>query len=95
MKKIPLKDLDPRMSGNVLVFDCPCGLNGQEGKCFGKIRIPILPEPKGWKLESGSFEAGDMTLSPSILIYPTGNPVGSFCAGWHGFLRKGIMEPCT
>ncbi len=93
---IPLKDLEPKDigPGRVLVFECPCTNHGIEGKCFGRIRIPILPEPNGWKLESGSFAKGNMTLSPSILIHPSGDPVGSFCAGWHRFLRNGVLEPC-
>ena len=94
MNSIPLKDLAPKMTEHFLVFECPCVNHGKEGKCFGRIRIPILPESKGWRLESGTLTDGDLTLSPSILIYPTGDPVGSFCAGWHGFLRNGILESC-
>ena len=94
MKGIPLKDLDPKWDGNFLLFDCPCELHGVEEKCGGRIRLPVLPEDNGWKLESGAFAEENLTLSPSIRIHATGNPVGSYCAGWHGFLRNGIMEPC-
>ena len=87
-----LASLEPRMAGRVLSFECPCSLHGIDGKCFGRIRIPILPEANGWNLESGSFVDGDMTLTPSILIHPTGDPVGSYCAGWHGYLRNGTLE---
>ena len=94
-RKVALKDLAPALRGQVLVFDCPCDNFGKDGKCFGRIRIPISPEPKGWDLKPDtSFEAGNMTLTPSISIIPTGIPIGSFCAGWHGYLTNGIMEPC-
>ena len=82
------KDIGP---GRVLTFECPCTLHGVDGKCFGRIRIPILPEPNGWTLVGGSFDQGNMTLSPSIFIHSTGDPAGSYCAGWHGYLRNGEL----
>lgn len=90
-----LSSLNPRLVvDRVLVFDCPCSLHGQDGKCFGKIRIPLSPEPNGWNVVSGSFKDDNLSLTPSILISPTGDPVGSFCAGWHGYLTNGEMVPC-
>jgi len=89
-----LTELNPRFQDSVLVFDCPCKFFDQEGKCFGRIRIPVKPKENGWDLVSGS-SVEDLTLSPSILIHPSGDPVGSFCAGWHGYLRNGRMEECS
>lgn len=53
-----------------------------------RSETPELRKP--WKRESGdTFET--LTLSPSILFYPSEH---AGCAGWHGFLRNGNLETC-
>ena len=76
----------------VLVFDCPCSLYGQDGKCFGRIRIPLKPMHNGWDVTAGST-IEDITLQPSVLIHPTGEPNHSrhIHATQHRSSRPGTM----
>lgn len=67
---------------NHLSFACPgCGRFGSI--LYGDPK-PVISQ--SWKIESGSIEALNLTLSPSI------NCVG--CCGWHGFLKNGIFVSC-
>lgn len=67
---------------NHLSFACPgCGK-------FGSILVglnKLEPNPS-WKVESGTLDELNLTLSPSI------HCIG--CCGWHGYLRNGIFESC-
>jgi hypothetical protein len=62
-----------------LAFACPCGC-GYIGAC----PLSFHPEERGW------VWCGDTdlpTLTPSIKML-------SPC-GWHGYLKRGVFEPCT
>lgn len=98
-----LTDLDPTLTNNVLVFDCPCSRckdirdNPNEDRnarfCDALIRIPILPEKNGWTLTSGTFPE-TITLQPSILIGSSAKNHLGGCEGWHGYLTNGVLVPC-
>lgn len=73
----------------LLAFDCPCG-------CPCGICISFTPALDGsvvpdgrhpWQRVSGST-LEDITLSPSILIYPS--PANG-CKGWHGYVQNGSV----
>lgn len=62
---VRLSDLDPKLAGGFLRFDCPaCSLNGN---AHG-IRVPLLPQidrfGQSWG-HSGEFP-DSLTLTPSI-----------------------------
>lgn len=91
-----LTDLNPRLDGQFLILDCPCG------KCGSGLRLPVGAEQSHsaaapvWKM-IGDFP-DTISLHPSILVYPwrdaklKGNE--HFCQGWHGFIVNGEMKPC-
>src|SRR5580704_18659112 len=95
-----LTDLEPRLSDNVLVFNCPCNRcrdirenPGAERNllfCDARIRIPIVPQENGWTHVGGEFPES-VSLMPSILIgHPSKNANGG-CEGWHGYLTNGVL----
>lgn len=85
-----LRDLNAKMDGGVLCFDCPMGHPHS-------ICVPIAcAEYKGWSA-TGEFP-DTLSLTPSILAH-TGHPhdadltgdaheSASRC-GWHGFVKNG------
>lgn len=97
-----LRDLDPRLKANVLVFDCPCDRcadirafpDAERNKlfCDGRIRVPIKPQANGWDHVSGEFP-DTISLIPSIRIGHGGRGVGG-CEGWHGYLTNGELVAC-
>lgn len=52
---------------------------GQEGRCVGTVTV----SPDHWQ-QTGSLEAGDLTLTPSVLCRNH---------GFHGFVRGGQWVP--
>ncbi len=73
----------PRRDGMGILFDCPCGADGE------RVCIPFAnpldggPQygPTGWRRVGDTFET--LTLTPSIL---RSDPDG---CRWHGFITNG------
>ena len=84
----------------VLVFNCPCPrfeVDGPDRACFGRIRLYLRFEgdpPTDKMTWDASGEFPNLTLKPSVNIHPSGEPVGSYCAGWHGFITNGELKSC-
>lgn len=98
-----LTELNPRLKGDILVFECPCNRckdirehpEAEANKlfCDGLIRIPILPQPNGWSHSGGEFPE-TISLQPSILIGNSAKNKNGGCEGWHGYLTNGILTAC-
>ena len=73
----------PKTEGVGVVFDCPCGNDDEEHRCYVPFENPIGPGPltnrKGWRRVGSTFE--ELTLEPSI------RRVGG--CGWHGVITNG------
>jgi hypothetical protein len=82
----------PRREGVGVIFDCPCGADGEHHRCYVPFANPLdggpPNDPKGWNSSGGWQREGDtfdtLTLRPSIRR----NPAHGGC-GWHGFITKG------
>ena len=77
-------------------FRCPC-----KPDCEHLIAVAFTPDLDGkpapnelgskpWERVSGTT-AEDITLAPSILLYPSAHDGHQ---GWHGFLRNGELQTC-
>jgi hypothetical protein len=62
----------PETAGVGVVFDCPCGNEDEDHRCYVPFANPIGPGPhvpsaaeRGWQRTGDTFET--LTLTPSIL----------------------------
>lgn len=80
-----LTDLNPKIVGDALELDCPCGCGR-----FWVVFDTADPDEAGtnhtWTREGDSFET--MTLSPSI------HRVRGCPKQWHGWIRNGEVTTC-
>jgi hypothetical protein len=79
----------PKTEGVGVAFDCPCGNNDEQHRCYVPFANPIGPGPhtpsaaeRGWQRTGETFET--LTLTPSI------QRIGD--CRWHGFITNGEVR---